>query len=130
MKEQLSLANDFLQRTLMFQDKFLFETRTGDEKDDNNSLQRFGVLHLLQREIVEGSVADFQLRILPRFLSAEGVTHRNVGDYYCHLFRHLFVSQIKKMWKNKWLTWHTVSESQVTEKKAFTTENGNDNECS
>ena len=28
----------------------LFETRTGDEKDDNNSLQRFGVLHLLQRE--------------------------------------------------------------------------------
>ena len=28
----------------------LFETRTGDEKDDNNSLRRFGVLHLLQRE--------------------------------------------------------------------------------
>ena len=28
----------------------LFETRTGDEKDDNDSLQRFGVLHLLQRE--------------------------------------------------------------------------------
>ena len=38
---------------------FLFETRTGDEKDDKNSLQRFGVLHLLQREILEGSVADF-----------------------------------------------------------------------
>ena len=37
----------------MFQDIFLFETRTGDEKDDNNSLQRFGVLHLLQREIVK-----------------------------------------------------------------------------
>ena len=36
----------------------LFETRTGDEKDDKNSLQRFGVLHLLQREILEGSVAD------------------------------------------------------------------------
>ena len=30
-----------------------FETRTGDEKDDNNSLQHFGVLHLLQREIVK-----------------------------------------------------------------------------
>ena len=42
-----------------FQDIFLFETRTGDEKDDKNSLQRFGVLHLLQREILEGSVADF-----------------------------------------------------------------------
>ena len=27
-----SLANDFLQRALMFQDIFLFETRTGDEK--------------------------------------------------------------------------------------------------
>ena len=29
----------------MFQDifLFLFETRTGDEKDDNNSLQRFGM---------------------------------------------------------------------------------------
>ena len=37
----------------MFQDIFLFETRTGDEKDDNNSLQRFDVLHLLQREIVK-----------------------------------------------------------------------------
>ena len=37
----------------------LFETRTGDEKDDNDSLQRFGVLHLLQRKIMEGSVADF-----------------------------------------------------------------------
>ena len=36
----------------------LFETRTGDEKDDNNSLQRFGVLHLLQRGIMEGSEAD------------------------------------------------------------------------
>ena len=55
---ELSLANDFLQRTLMFQDIFLFETRPGDEKDDKNSLQRFGVLHL-QREILEGSVADF-----------------------------------------------------------------------
>ena len=44
----------------MFQDIYLFETRTGDEKDDKNSLQRFGVLHLLQREILEGSVADFQ----------------------------------------------------------------------
>ena len=42
----------------MFQDIFLFETRTGDEKDDKNSLQRFGVLHLLQRELLEGSVAD------------------------------------------------------------------------
>ena len=48
---------------IMFQDIFLFETRTGDEKDDKNSLQRFGVLHLLQREIVEGSVADFRERI-------------------------------------------------------------------
>ena len=28
----------------------LFETRRCDEKDDNDSLQRFGVLHLLQRE--------------------------------------------------------------------------------
>ena len=27
-------------------------------------------------------------------LSEEGVTHRNVGDYYCHLSRHPFVSQI------------------------------------
>ena len=36
-----------------------------------------------------------QLRILPIFLSEEGVTHRNVGDYSCHLFRHPFVSQIK-----------------------------------
>ena len=53
----MSLANDLLQRTLMFQDIFLFETRTGDEKDDKNSLQRFGMLHLLQREILEGSVA-------------------------------------------------------------------------
>ena len=58
----LSLANDFLQRTLMFQDIFLFETRTGDEKDDKNSLQRFGVLHLLQRKILEGSVADFRVK--------------------------------------------------------------------
>ena len=57
-KLKLSLANDVLQRTLMFQDIFLFETRPGDEKDDKNSLQRFGVLHLLQREILEGSVAD------------------------------------------------------------------------
>ena len=83
----------------MFQDNiFLIEARTGDEKDDKNSLQRFGVLHLLQREILEGSVADLpesQLRILPIFLSEEGVTHRNVGDYSCHLFRHPFVSQIK-----------------------------------
>ena len=39
-------------------DIFLFETRTGDEKDDKNSLQRFGVLRLLQRELLEGSVAD------------------------------------------------------------------------
>ena len=41
----------------MFQDIFLFETRvrTGDEKDDKNSLQRFGVLHLLQREVSYGS---------------------------------------------------------------------------
>ena len=29
------------------------------------------------------------------FLSEEGVTRRNVGDYYCHLFHHPFVSQIK-----------------------------------
>ena len=28
-------------------------------------------------------------------LSEEGVTHRNVGDYYCHLSRHPLVSQIK-----------------------------------
>ena len=50
---------------------------------------------------MEGSVAD--LRQLPRSatdpsiipLSEEGVTHRNVGDYYCHLSRHPFVSQIK-----------------------------------
>ena len=42
-------------------DNILFETRTGDEKDDNNSLQRFGVLHLLQREEMEGSVADLTL---------------------------------------------------------------------
>ena len=28
-------------------------------------------------------------------LSEEGVTHRNVGDYHCHLSRHPFVSQIK-----------------------------------
>ena len=28
-------------------------------------------------------------------LSEEGVTHRNVGDCYCHLSRHPFVSQIK-----------------------------------
>ena len=28
------------------------------------------------------------------FLS-EGVTRETVGDYYCHLFRHPFVSQIK-----------------------------------
>ena len=27
-------------------------------------------------------------------LSEEGVTHRNVGDYHCHLSRHPFVSQI------------------------------------
>ena len=78
---------------------YLFQTRTGDEKDDKNSLQRFGVLHLLQRvlEVLEGSVANFlksQLRILPILLSDEGVTHRNVGDYSCHLFRHPFVSEI------------------------------------
>ena len=42
------------------QDIFLFETRTGDEKDDQNSLQRFGVLHF-QREILEGSVADLKV---------------------------------------------------------------------
>ena len=48
---------------------------------------------------MEGSVADLLLRsatdpsIIP--LSEEGVTHRNVGDYYCHLSRHPFVSQIK-----------------------------------
>ena len=84
----------------MFQDIFLFETRTGDGKDDKNSLQRFGVLHLLQRELLEGSVADLvavvsQLQILPIILSEEGVTHRNVGDCSCYLFRHPFVSQIK-----------------------------------
>ena len=45
----------------MFQDIFLFETRMGDEKDDKNSLQRFGVLHLLQREILERYVADFEV---------------------------------------------------------------------
>ena len=28
-------------------------------------------------------------------LSEEGVKHRNVGDYHCHLSRHPFVSQIK-----------------------------------
>ena len=73
-KRKLSLANDFLQRTLMLHDIFYFETRTGDEKDDNNSLQRFGVLHLLQRGgIMEGSVADLQLRILPLFLSLKKV---------------------------------------------------------
>ena len=36
-----------------------------------------------------------QLRILPIFLSEEGVTHRNAEDYSCRLFRHPFVSQIK-----------------------------------
>ena len=36
-----------------YQDIFLFETRMGDEKDGNNSPQRFGVLHLLQRAIVK-----------------------------------------------------------------------------
>ena len=60
----LSFSNDFLQRTLMFQDIFLFETRTGDEKDDKNSLRHFGVLHLLRREIFEGSVADFRERMV------------------------------------------------------------------
>ena len=39
---------------------YLFQTRKGDEKDDKNSPQRFGVLHLLQGELLEGSVADFQ----------------------------------------------------------------------
>ena len=43
-----------------------------------------------------------QLQILPKFLSEEGVTHRNVGDYSCHLFRHPFVSQIKIYPKRKW----------------------------
>ena len=56
---------------------------------------------------MEGSVADLlpttyyllttrsatDPSIIP--LSEEGVTHRNVGDYYCHLSRHPFVSQIK-----------------------------------
>ena len=37
---------------------FLFETQTGDEKDDKNSLQRFGVLHLLTSQLTS------QLRIL------------------------------------------------------------------
>ena len=78
----------------MLQDIFLFETRTGDEKDDNNNgLQRFGVLHRLQREIVKRKVSYGSFSL---FLSEEGVTRRNVGDYYyCHLFRHPFVSQIK-----------------------------------
>ena len=43
----------YLLFSLQIMDIFLFETRIGDEKDDNNSLQRFGVLHLLQREIVK-----------------------------------------------------------------------------
>ena len=42
---------------------YLFQTRKGDEKDDKNSPQRFGVLHLLQGELLEGSVADFILPI-------------------------------------------------------------------
>ena len=44
LKPSFSSAYTFVARYI------LFETRTGDEKDDNNSLQRFGVLHLLQRE--------------------------------------------------------------------------------
>ena len=44
---------------------------------------------------MEGSVARSATdpSIIP--LSEEGVTHRNVGDCYCHLSRHPFVSQIK-----------------------------------
>ena len=45
---------------------------------------------------MEGSVADLgQPRILPFIPLSEGVTHRNIGDCYCHLSRHPFVSQIK-----------------------------------
>ena len=39
-----------------------------------------------------------QLRILPIILPEEGVTHRNVGDYSCHLSRHPFVSEINISW--------------------------------
>ena len=61
----------------------LFKTRMDDEKDDNNSPQRFGVLHL-QREIVK-RIRSLLLFLL-LFLSEEGVSRRNVGDYFCHLF--------------------------------------------
>ena len=55
---ELSLANDILQpHPSCFRIYFYLRHGTGDEKDDKNSLQRFGVLHLLQREILEGSVS-------------------------------------------------------------------------
>ena len=46
---------------------------------------------------MEGSVADLKSATDPSIisLSEEGVTHRNVGDYHCHLSRHPFVSQVK-----------------------------------
>ena len=72
---------------LFFRIYFYLRHERVTKKDDNNSLQRFGVLHLLQREIVKRirswqvSYGSFSL-----FLSEEGVTRRNVGDYYCHLF--------------------------------------------
>ena len=92
-------------------DIFLFETRTGDEKDDKNSLQRFGVLHLLQRARNIGRIRSWL--ILPIFLSKEGVAHRNVGDYSCYPFRHPFVSQIKIYPE----TWGCVVKSRWPKKK-------------
>ena len=54
--------------------------------------------------MMEGSVADVaevSYRPFHYFsLSEEGVTHRNVGDYHCHLSRHPFVSQIKSILKS------------------------------
>ena len=67
----LSLADDFLQRTLKkkscFRIYFYLRHERVTKKDDKNSLQRFGVLHLLQREIVQrirSWLTESQLRIL------------------------------------------------------------------
>ena len=48
--KDLSLANDFLQRTFMFRDNFFFKTRTSDEKDDNNGTSDVSASYTLFRE--------------------------------------------------------------------------------
>ena len=72
----LSLANDFLQRTFMLHDIFYLR---------HERLTR-------KMTIIVSNVSVCY--------SEEGVTHRNVGDYYCHLSRHPFVSQIKYIVKS------------------------------